>query len=668
MRRQFVLFAIFAGSLSAAEWTPELSMKVRTIGDVTPSPDGQLIVWTETAQILDTEKSESNAQLFLAHSDGSHRLQLTHGEKSANSPEFSPDGRFVFFASERTSATSPPTGPSSSPSSNGAPGKRNVFRIAVDGGEAEKITEWTGSLPTYHVSPDGKWIAFSGAPERPEIEQAKKLKLDFRVIDENPADLALFVLPVEANAEGKRPLRRIANGPFSVGAFTWSPDSRLIAFETRPTPDADDARKTDILEVAVEAATLRTIAATNATEFQPQYSPDGRYLAFVRSANPPSGVFANHIILQNRADSKDRQLPDTLVGLPNLIGWAADSKSMFFVEWKGTRQALYSMPVDGPPTSAFVPHGTFNQIRLNASHTHAGVALQSSSDPPEAFAMELSSMHPVQVSAANTDLAKPPLGETKVIQWKAKDGKEVEGLLTLPVGYQSGKKYPLILNIHGGPSGAFGETFIGAAGLYPIATFAARGYVVLRPNPRGSVGYGGAFRAANVNDWGGGDYQDLMSGVDALIAQGIADPNRLAVMGWSYGGFMTNWVISQTQRFKAAATGAGLSDLISMWGTNDIPTTLDDYFSGAPWEETERYVKMSPLYYAKNITTPTLILHGEIDPRVPTSQGYEMYHTLKRRGVETTMVVYPRTQHGPQEPKFILDIMQRHLDWVSKHL
>ena len=147
-----------------------------------------------------------------------------------------------------------------------------------------------------------------------------------------------------------------------------------------------------------------------------------------------------------------------------------------------------------------------------------------------------------------------------------------------------------------------------------------------------------------------------------------ADPNRLAVMGWSYGGFMTNWVISQTQRFKAAATGAGLSDLISMWGTNDIPTTLDDYFSGAPWEETERYVKMSPLYYAKNITTPTLILHGEIDPRVPTSQGYEMYHTLKRRGVETTMVVYPRTQHGPQEPKFILDIMQRHLDWVSKHL
>ena len=649
MKYQLAILAILSGSLGAAEWTPELSMKVRTVGEVTPSSDGQLVVWAETAQVMDAEKSETNSQLFLAHSDGSHRLQLTHGEKSANAPEFSPDGQLVFFASERA-------------------GKRNVFRIAIDGGEAEKITDWTGTLTTYHVSPDGKWLAFSGAPDRPEVEQAKKLKLDFRVIDESPANLGLYVVPVETNAEGKRPIRRIVNGPFSVGAFTWSPDSHQIALETRPTPDADDGRKADILEVVVEAGTLRTIAATNATESQPQYSPDGRYLAFVRGLDPPTGISANRIILRNRADSKERQLPDTFDEQPNLIGWAADSKSMYFVEWKGTRQVLYSMPVDGPPVSAFLPKGTFNQVRLNALHTYAGVALQSSADAPEAFAMDLQSMHPVQVSAANTNLAKPPLGETKVIHWKSKDGKDVEGLLTLPVGFQPDKKYPLILNIHGGPSGAFGETFIGSSGLYPIASFAARGYAVLRPNPRGSIGYGGAFRSANVNDWGGGDYQDLMSGVDTLIAQGIADPNRLAVMGWSYGGFMTNWVIGQTQRFKAAVAGAGLSNMISMWGTNDIPSTLDDYFSGTPWEETARYVKMSPLYYAKNITTPTLILHGEIDPRVPTSQGYEMYNTLKRRGVETTMVVYPRTQHGPQEPKFILDIMQRHLDWVSKHI
>jgi dipeptidyl aminopeptidase/acylaminoacyl peptidase len=220
---------------------------------------------------------------------------------------------------------------------------------------------------------------------------------------------------------------------------------------------------------------------------------------------------------------------------------------------------------------------------------------------------------------------------------------EVEGLLTLPVNYDKSKRYPLILNIHGGPAGAFSETFIGASGLYPIASFAARGWAVLRANPRGSTSYGLPFRAANFNDWGGGDYQDLMSGVDQVIAMGVADPNKLAVMGWSYGGYMTNWVVTQTNRFKCAATGA--------W-----------------FEQPDGYVRMSPLAHIQNATTPHLILHGQADIRVPTSQGSEMYTALKRKGVPAEMVTYPRTPHGPQEPKFVLDIMQRHIDWVAKYI
>ena len=654
MKHIFV-FAIFCGGAASVaqgpqQWTPELSMQVRTIGEVLPSPDGKLAVWTETSAVMEPEKSEMNTQVFLARSDGSHRLQLTHGEKSANAPDFSPDGHFVFFASDRS-------------------GKRNIYRIAVDGGEAEAITDTKGTLTTYHVSPDGKWIAFTGAEARPELDIAKKQKLDFRVVDDQPLDLSLYLVSVEPNVEGKRPVRKLVSGPYTAGAFVWSPDSRFIAFETRPSPDADVARKADIAEVEVVSGTVRTIAATNATESEPRYSPDGRYLAFVRSADPPVRLSASHIILRARLDGKERVLPDTPDEMPNLMGWARDSRAMYFTEAKGTRTVLYAMPVDGPPSPAFVPRGTFGMgLRLNASGTHAGVALQTPSEPPEAYVLEMAAKTPVQVSAANTNLSKPPLGETREIRWKSTDGKEIEGLLTLPVGYEQGKRYPLILNIHGGPSGAFTETFIGSAGLYPIATFASRGYAVLRPNPRGSVGYGGKFRASNVNDWGGGDYKDLMAGVDHVIGMGVADPNRLAVMGWSYGGYMTNWVITQTNRFKAAATGAGLSDLISMWGTNDIPSTLDDYFEGTAYEQPERYIKMSPLYHVQNVTTPTLILHGEIDPRVPTTQGYEMYRALKRRGVDTAMVVYPRTQHGPQEPKFVLDIMQRHLDWVAKHM
>jgi dipeptidyl aminopeptidase/acylaminoacyl peptidase len=641
--------AVIAIGCAQAQWTPELQMRVKTVADVTPSRDGKLVAWVENRALMDGEKSEMNSQIYLAQADGTDRIQLTRGEKSANSPEFSPNGHFIYFASERE-------------------GKRGFYRVPVDGGEAEQIGPEPGvTAAGYHLSPNGKWIAFSGTPARPAIELARKEKRDFRVIDENPANAALYLVATDADVNGKRASRVLATGPFSVGAFDWSPDSRTIAFETRPGPGADFGRKADLSEVDVESGKLQAIASTEASEASPRYSPDGKYLAFVRSQGP-GGLAANRIVLFARVGGKLRELPASPDELPNLLGWSGDSKRMYFAEPKGTKEVLYGMPVDGPPSAVFTPKGTFGALRLNAAGTFAGVALQSVSEPVEAYSMDLKTMKPVQVSAANSGLNLPPLGETTVIRWKGKDGKPVEGILTLPVGYEKGKKVPLILNIHGGPSGGFNEAFIGASGLYPIASFAAKGYAVLRPNPRGSVGYGHAARISNVNDWGGGDYQDLMTGVDHVISMGVADPDRLIVMGWSYGGFMTNWVIGQTTRFKAAATGAGLSDMVSMWATNDIPSTLDDYFSGTPMDEQERYIKMSPLYYAKNVTTPTLFLHGEIDPRVPTTQGYEMYHALKRRGIETVMVVYPRTLHGPQEPKFVLDIMQRHLEWVGKHI
>ena len=239
------------------------------------------------------------------------------------------------------------------------------------------------------------------------------------------------------------------------------------------------------------------------------------------------------------------------------------------------------MPIDGPIRSLYFPDKGVvgSSAELNASGTHVGFSHESSSDAPEAYFLALQGGQPQKVSRANDELAKPALGETKVLRWKSKDGADVEGLLTLPVGFESGKKYPLILNIHGGPEGVFGETFIGRFSVYPIAAFAARGYAVLRPNPRGSSGYGKQFRYANMADWGGKDFEDDMSGVDQVIAMGIADPDHMAVLGWSYGGFMTSWVITHTDRFKAAVVGAGVTDLWSFTGTSDIPGFLPDYFS-----------------------------------------------------------------------------------------
>ena len=637
-----------------AQWTPELSMKVRTVSAVVPSPNGRLAVWTETYPVMDGEKSESLTQVFLAQTNGSGRLQLTHGEKSANAPSFSPDSAWVFFASDRS-------------------GKRNIYRIPVDGGEAEQITNSTGTLGAYSVSPDGKWLAFAAREPDTGEERAKREKRDLRVIDENPHNQSLWMVQVEPNAEGKRPVKKVADGPYHVGAFDWSPDSRRIAYEVRPTPDADDGRKADIYEVEVETGNVRPVAATSASETQPRYSPDGRFLAYVRGKETARLIDGSRIVLLALSGMKARELPASADESPALAGWAGGR--LLFTEGRGTRSALYAMPVDGVPAVMYQPsRGTFGMgLALNRSGSHAGLAIQAPDEPVEAYVMDLASSpttpKPVRVSEANTGLAKQPLGETRAIRWKsAKDSKEIEGLLTLPVNYQQSKKYPLILNIHGGPAGAFTETFIGASGLYPLASFAAHGWAVLRANPRGSSGYGLPFRSSNVDDWGGGDYTDLMSGVDAVIAMGIADPNRLAVMGWSYGGYMTNWVVTQTSRFQCAATGAGLSDMISMWGTNDIPSVLDDYFEGTSYEQPQRYIRMSPLAHIQNAKTPMLILHGEADIRVPTSQGYEMYTALKRRGTPVEMVVYPRTPHGPQEPKFVLDIMHRHIDWVAKYI
>ena len=637
--------------LALAQWTPELSMKVKTVTAAVPSPDGKLAVWTETHPVMEGEKSETNAQVYLAHSDGSNRIQLTRGEKSSNAPAFSMDSQWVFFASDRS-------------------GKRNIYRIPIDGGEAEMITNWTGTLGAFSISPNGKWIAFGAREPDNEEERAKREKRDFHVLDENPRNQSLWLVPVEPDVNGKRPARKIVGGPYNIGQFDWSPNSTRIAYETRPTPDADDARKSDILEVAVETGEIRNVAATAATEGQPRYSPDGRFLAYVRSNLSAKRIDGNRIVLLTLADMKMRELPATPDESPSLDAWARDSSKIYFNEGLRTRAALYAMPVDGPPSVVFTTSkGTFGPgVVFNRTGTYAGTSMQTPDEPVEAYVMQVSSMKPVRVSAANVDLPKTGLGETRVIRWKAKDGKEIEGLLTLPVNYDKSKKYPLILNIHGGPAGAFNETFIGASGLYPIASFAAKGWAVLRANPRGSTNYGLPFRAANLNDWGGGDYQDLMSGVDSVIQMGVADPNRLAVMGWSYGGYMTNWVITQTNRFKCAAAGAGLSNLISMWGTNDIPSTLDDYFEGTWYEQPDRYIKMSPLAHVGNVTTPELVLHGEADIRVPTSQGYEMYHGLKRKGIPAEMVVYPRTPHGPQEPKFVLDIMKRHIDWVAKYI
>jgi dipeptidyl aminopeptidase/acylaminoacyl peptidase len=260
------------------------------------------------------------------------------------------------------------------------------------------------------------------------------------------------------------------------------------------------------------------------------------------------------------------------------------------------------------------------------------------------------------------------MGRTELVTWTGPGDLEIEGLLTYPVGYEEGDRVPLVLDVHGGPAGAHSRGFTGGPGIYMTQVFAQHGYAVLRPNPRGSTGYGRDFRYANRKDWGYGDFEDLMAGVDTVVEQGVAHPDSLALMGWSYGGYMTSFAVTKTDRFQAASMGAGLPNLISMTGTTDIPDYLVAHMGGEFWNDYATYEKHSAIYRVDQVSTPTQVLHGAEDDRVPTRQGQEFYRALERQGVPTEMVLYPRTPHGPQEPKLLMDVTPRILDWFDQHL
>jgi len=628
----------------AADWSPALSMKLKTISGVIPSPDGKSVIWLETQAVIETEKSEMLTHVHFARIDGSGRRQLTQGEKSANAAEWAPDGNSIFFASDRS-------------------GKRNFYRLPIAGGEAEKLTDWKGNLGSYKVSPDGKHLAFTAAEEDKDLEKRRKEKLDFRVVGAKPPRQGLWLLELKAGATPKA----VLTGDFHVSAFDWSPDGKHLAVDRRSSSEPNESSSADVIEVEVATGAVKTVAATGKYESEPVYSPDGRYIAMQRRQNRSSHD-AERVTLYARATGELRDLAATPNDNPSVAGWAPDSKSLLVFEPKGTRSAIYRLPVDGPLQNLYSSKaGVMAGVRLNDAGTHVGFPAQSLDQPVEAFVMALGGS-PVQVSAANTGLALPPVAKSEVITWKGKDGLPIEGILTYPANHKPGTKAPLILNIHGGPSGVFSESFIGSGGLYPIATFAAKGFAVLRPNPRGSTAYGAAFRNRVDQDWGGLDYQDIQLGVDQVIAMGVADANRMCVMGWSYGGYMTAWTVTQTSRFQCAAIGAGITNHVSMYGTQDIPAVYEDYFGGPPWEKLEVYQKSSPMNFIQNVKTPTLILHGENDPRVPPTQGYEFRRALERRNVPVKMIVYPRTLHGPNEPKFTQNIMEQHLSWAENYL
>jgi len=651
------LCLLFSGAYSQSAWTPEVMIKFKRVGGTGVSPDGRMVAYTISTPMMEGEKSEFLTHIWMASSDGKTNVQFTQGPKSCISPSFSPDGNYLAFISHRNSEN-----------------KAQVWAIRVNGGEAEQITRAKVDVEQFAWSPDGKRIAYTQRDaDTDEEEKMIKEKRDWTIID-NWKYAHLYTVAFEktlTTVTGKyeHKMKRLTKGDFHVTGFDWSPDSKSIAFAHQLTPSADNWPAMDISIVPSDSGTVRSLVAMHGLDSGPHYSPDGQTIAFVSDGGNPKWASTSDVYLIPAAGGQPRKLSETPDRLASILDWSADGKEIYVSETSRTSGRVFIVPVNGGSTKVLTPGmGNYTNASFSADGRTIAFLHQTPEVAPEVFTTPLLKYEPKKLSDANKDFPKLPLGKTEVIRWKSKDGKEVEGLLTYPVNYNSGKKYPLILNIHGGPAGAFTQNFTAGGSVYPIQTFAQQGYALLRPNPRGSSGYGRDFRHANYNDWGFGDYDDDQSGVDKVIAMGVAHPDSLVICGWSYGGYMTSFTVTKTNRYKAASLGAPVTNLMSFVGTSDIAGFLPDYFGGEYWDRMDVYMKHSAMFNVKNVKTPTQVIHGERDVRVPISQGFEFYTAVKRLGIPAEMITYPRTPHGVQEPKFIQDIGERVLLWFNAHL
>lgn len=680
IRRSLAVVALLPALAVAQSKRPMTSadiMRLKAVGGVAISPAGDRVLYTVTgwehpnANLAkgDTalgDRHERRSHVWVVPVAGGTARQLTFSERGESNPQWSPDGKLIAFTSARGSGAG-----------DDAP-RPQIWVLPAEGGEAWQLTTARDGVSAYAWSPDGSRIAYLTTDTLSRDAEAKTRRRDDARVYEGEFRLAhIWVVDLAGKKASK-----VTSGAYTVrGVPSWSPDGTRLAFDASPTPMTRDERR-DAYVVDIATRQVQALTTQHDAESAPQFSPDGKTVAFTVSPQewpphkdgiPPRTIRNASIVTVDVASGAlTNHGSKTFDVSAGAVRWSRDGRQLTFTASDRVHQSLFTYDIGAKTYTKRLGETLVQGYSTSTDGRTTAYVLDTPDWPSEIYVQGPTDQAPRRITNTNPWLADVALGQSEVITWKSKDGQTVEGVLLKPVGYTAGAKVPLLVSAHGGPTGAHTNGFKGGAS--PGQTWAGQGWAVLYPNPRGSTGYGEKWMRGNIPDWGGGDYRDIMTGVDALIQRGVADSTKMAFEGWSYGGYMTSWVVSQTGRFKAAMMGAGLPSLLSMAGTTDIPGYINTFFNGIPQYDgslvnpsTKFYMERSAISYSDRVTTPLLILHGGNDERVPIGQPMEFYRALKDRGKTVELVFYPREGHGFTEYYHQLDRMKRESEWITKY-
>jgi dipeptidyl aminopeptidase/acylaminoacyl peptidase len=639
-----------AQSNSASEIIKEwMSLKSVFVPQI--SPDGRLVAYQ--LQEANWDENALEAEIWIASVASGESYQLTKGKGSSTNARWSPDGSRLAFISNRD-------------------GGRQIYVATPPGVEAVQLTKAESGVTTFEWSPDSRRIAFTANEAR--TSAAGEETAEFRVVGAAQtfaSCLWMIDVPASAGAAGNRqPERLTAGDKLTVNGFSWSPDSRRIAFDAAQSTGPSSFMTSDIFVLNTSDKSVRKIVDARGPDANPLWSPDGKAIAYNTSARGSGDevfYYTNSYIAIVPADGgAPRVLTEQFDESPALLAWSPDG--IYFTALQKTYQHLFRLnPLTKAVARLSEPYpSVFSQFSFSKDFRQAAFISADAAHYPEVYVSTLEkSFSPKRLTMMQEQLKNRRLATREVINWKSQDGTQIEGVLTRPPGFDSSKKYPLLVIIHTGPS-LVDQATIDRDFPYPSELYAEKGALVLRVNYRGSIGYGQRFRSLLVRNLGLPEYEDVITGVDHLIAQGIVDRDRVGAMGYSHGGYIAAFISAYSDRFRAVSAGALVSDWTTYYTNSDAPDWALQFLKAAPWDDPDIYRKTAPLTYIKQARTPTLIQHGEFDRRAPVAGAYEFYRALQDRGVPVKMIVYKGAGHTPSGLRQLHALMLHNYEWFSR--